>query len=169
MKRILFIIFALLLPANLAFSVDLDFGAIEYLPNGGDLNNTLDPITGSITCNNSSSYVCEAFGTPGSTVLTGSNGAVVDISCRGTARISNGAATFDVGRSEIYITGQAKTRCRGLNSVEMTHTISGNPTNDTLYWGGRLKVRNASGNISGTYTTNGGGNSRPQRIRLVFI
>lgn len=171
MKKFFLIAFlAFSIPANYAQSVDLNFGAIEFIVGGGNFNATLDPVTGSIACNNSSYFTCQSFGTPGNTTILGDSGSLISIRCRATARISNGSSTFDVGASEVYIVGQSKVRCTGLNNEILTHTISANPSSNIIYWGGRLKVRGTgNSDFSGLYTTNGGGNSRPQTIRIVFL
>lgn len=170
MKRFLIIaFFALVFPATFAFSADLSFGRISYIPGGGNAAITLDPITGAISCNNTANYFCPSFGTPGNTVVFGDAGTVIEISCLTTARISDGNTTYGITRSEVYIPGQSKSRCDGLRNKALTHTISPNTANNIIYWGGRLRIRGNTTNISGTYTTTGGGDARPQTIRIIFL
>ncbi|PIR34047.1 MAG: hypothetical protein COV36_01550 [Alphaproteobacteria bacterium CG11_big_fil_rev_8_21_14_0_20_44_7] len=150
-----------------AHAADLDFGAIEYVPGAGNLNAILDPADGSLSCNRPNQYTCQSFGTPGSTLITGTPGDVVSIACRNTPDIANGIRTLKIAQANIHIDNTTHD-CKGLNNSVTNHTISGVQVQDTVYWGGKLKVTGGTDNLSGYFSSTQGPGGQSQRIRIIF-
>lgn len=170
MRSIFFLVFFLnIFTPHFASTADLDFGRIDFVAGSGSqtFHADLNVSNGALSCNRPSDFTCEAFGSPGTNIINGSAGSQIDISCTSSASITNGSKTLDISRSDILLDGSIE-RCEGIETVILTHTITGVQSRDTVSWGARLSVTGGTSNLSGTFTSSGAGAS-PQTIRIIFI
>lgn len=124
--------------------VKMDLGTVEY-----DLSETRTS-QARLGTDGSMSYTRgftgDGFGTPGEILLSDTVGVVLDISCRGNIRISDGGPYVTINRIQFDIgtaNGKpynASTRCSGKNTIVASHTVTGVPALDTLLVGGRLNT-----------------------------
>ena len=165
--RFVFLFALIVLITTKSEAVDLDYGTIDYTPGySGNFNADMDPSDGSISCNRANYYTCAAFGTPGSGLIPGTQGQVVTIGCRKTPKVGNGLRPLSIGNAEIYIDG-VQAACSGVNNPVITHTLGATQAENTVYWGGRLKVRGGTDNLSGSYDeTQSAG--KPMRIKYLY-
>lgn len=118
---------------------DMDFGRIYYTSSA--TGNVKMGSNGIIDYTNG--YSGDAIGTPGSVVVTGDIGAIVDISCKKLIYVSDGSNTMKISGLEMepapglnYASG---TRCAGIKTPIYSIPISDNPSENTFYIGGKLR------------------------------
>jgi hypothetical protein len=119
------------------------------------------PLTGDVVLGTnglkqySGAFTGGSGGTAGAVEVVDTAGTQVDISCTGAA-LADGAGNAVAAEVEIAVGAGARgswgtnTSCTDLTTVAQTFTLSGNTTDDTLYFGMRLAPTSLAG---GTYST----------------
>ena len=143
--------------------VDMAYGTVEYSAQAAN-NITLDPNGGTITCSNTTNYVCPATGTAGSADIQGATGQVVNISCETAGIVSDGTNTIPLNTARVRINGTTTT-CAGLGTTPVSYTLVAGV--DTLRVGAILAVPVAGILADGAYTTAAAGGD-PVAVRVIY-
>jgi hypothetical protein len=143
--------------------VDMAYGMVEYSAAAAN-NITLDPNGGTITCSNTTDYVCPATGTAGSADINGATGQIVNISCETTGIVSDGTNTIPLNTAKVRINGATST-CAGLGTSPVSYTMVAGA--DTLKVGALLAIPSAGILADGAYTTALAGGD-PVTVRVVY-
>lgn len=145
----------------------MDFGLIEVAGTGNS--------RAELGTDGSVIYTAQFSGTgtgvPGSTVISGTTGLIVEIGCTKTGSLEEAGGDSILLRDVGVTMGNGNetsfaglNSCRGLNKVEITHTLTGVSTQDTLKIGGALR---GSINTYNTYSSATGGGT-PVTIRVLY-
>lgn len=141
----------------------LEFGTLTFTEDAS-ANDVTIAADGSLTCSNTTDYTCPSKGKAGQVSIAGGLGSIVNISCGGNAKLSNGAETLNLEQIKLS-NGTTSAICGGINSTAISIPLIGNVDQDLFKVGAKLVIPETGVTGATTYSTaNSGGEAISIRI-----